>query len=87
MRSSKHFTFNYMQRAINPTIIPSVLLNLIKPRSNYEINLILYTSLGLASSFAQAQNQNPYFPDPYFGNNGVQISNNPPGSINTDLIM
>jgi uncharacterized delta-60 repeat protein len=35
-------------------------------------------SLGLASTFAQAQIQNSFFLDPYFGNAGVQVGTNPP---------
>jgi uncharacterized delta-60 repeat protein len=48
----------------NPVIMKSVLL--------------LCFGVGLTASLAQAQNQNPYFLDPYFANNGVQVCNNPP---------
>ncbi len=40
--------------------------------------LFLCLGLSLTTSLVQAQNQNPYFLDPYFGNGGVQVSTNPP---------
>ncbi len=40
--------------------------------------LFLCLGLGLTASSTQAQNQNPYFLDPYFANSGVQVCNNPP---------
>jgi len=40
--------------------------------------LFFCLSFGLSASLVQAQNQNPYLLDPYFGNAGVQVSTNPP---------
>jgi len=40
--------------------------------------LFLCIGLGLTTSFAQAQNQNPYFLDPNFADGGVAVGTNPP---------